>query len=171
MTTTEPKRIGRPPLTSRAQILNAARAIGFRDLSVGAVTRAVGRKYSSFYRHYASHDELIAALVNEALAEQTWPTAAGWRPHLDALTDTLTSTVAEWPGLPDAIRPLLGTEQEPGRLTDARVTAELRLVAADIRPGLADTAVDTVITLALTDRPHRDGITLVLDGLTARSES
>lgn len=175
MTTTEPKKIGRPPLTNRAQLIAAARAYGFRDLSVGAVTRACGVKYSTFYRHFRSYDELVAALVDDVLAEVHWP-AAGlpWRQHLTALADALTDVTGRWPGLAAALSAMT---DEPLRLADARVLACEVLVrdghdAIDTWVGV-DLVVHAVIGRSRRNAasPIADRVTLALDGLAARSQS
>ncbi|MFP5022349.1 TetR/AcrR family transcriptional regulator [Pseudonocardia phyllosphaerae] len=104
MTETESRparRTGRPPLTDRATLLAAARELGFSDLTVGAVTARVGVKYSTFYRHFPSLEALQAALANELLPRDAFPTLGGgrWQEELLAVTAATFDVMAAHPGM------------------------------------------------------------------------
>ncbi|TCK26870.1 TetR family transcriptional regulator [Pseudonocardia endophytica] len=84
------KRLGRPPLTDRHALLAAARDIGFEGLTVGAVTAAVGVKYSTFYRHFPTLDAMVGSLVDLVFEKELQLSAPGgsWQ-------DTVRDTCAE----------------------------------------------------------------------------
>lgn len=98
------RRTGRPPLTDRASLLAAARGIGFVDLTVGAVTARVGVKYSTFYRHFTSFEELVSTLVDEILAESDLPDVVlPWQEYLTRTSRTLFELLQRYPGLAQAV--------------------------------------------------------------------
>ncbi|MET0188500.1 MAG: TetR/AcrR family transcriptional regulator [Pseudonocardia sediminis] len=101
MTESKPaRRTGRPPLTDRATLLTAAREIGLASLTVGAVTSRVGVKYSTFYRHFASLEALLTAVVDEIYAEAEFPEQHDrWQDHVVAMADALSEMLAKHPGL------------------------------------------------------------------------
>lgn len=114
MNPSKPRRSGRPPLTDRAGLLAAARAIGFADLTVGAVTARVGVKYSTFYRHFPSFETLLGAAVDEVLAETPFPEPAQpWQKHLVQTSATLFELLRRHPGLAQAI---VALPERPDRL-------------------------------------------------------
>ncbi|HKY91551.1 MAG TPA: helix-turn-helix domain-containing protein [Nevskiaceae bacterium] len=55
-------RVGRPPQISRERILDVARQIPARELTMHAVARRLGVSTPALYRHFESRDELLVAL-------------------------------------------------------------------------------------------------------------
>lgn len=147
------KRLGRPPLTDRHALLAAARDIGFEGLTVGAVTAAVGVKYSTFYRHFPTLDAMVGALVDLVCEKELRlpPPGGSWQ-------DTVRETCAELgqmldrnPGMGAAV---IGLPELPAevlavyrRLTDALVGAG---VPADRAALAAVYALETVTVTDLT---------------------
>lgn len=108
MTETESRparRTGRPPLTDRATLLAAARELGFSDLTVGAVTARVGVKYSTFYRHFPSLEALVAALVDDVVTDDVFPSTdeGRWQEQMLAFAAATFDVMAEHPGLAPAM--------------------------------------------------------------------
>ena len=70
---------------TRAQLIDAARTLFARDgvepVRINEITEAADVGFGSFYNHFASKDEIVAAVVQEAMAEH------GER--LDALAEVL----------------------------------------------------------------------------------
>ncbi|MDN5914071.1 MAG: TetR/AcrR family transcriptional regulator [Pseudonocardia sp.] len=116
MTEENPRRTGRPPLTDSAALLAAARRIGFVDLTVGAVTAAVGVKYSTFYRHFPSVESLLSALVDQVLDETPFPEPGPpWQEHLARTSATMFDLLRSHPGLAQALARL---PERPDRLVE-----------------------------------------------------
>lgn len=169
-------RKGRPPLTDRRELLGAARELGFRDLTVGAVMSHVDRKYSTFYRHFRSLEEIRHALAVDVFDVVAWPAPGPWRAHLAALADALTDVTVRWPGLTDTLAEM---QHEPAVVADARGRATELLVAAGFDPDDAVGGVDAAMFAATgtpgtvrDDDQAREAVAarvgLVLDGLAAR---
>ena len=118
MTDTESRparRTGRPPLTDRATLLAAARDLGFSELTVGAVTTRVGVKYSTFYRHFPSLEALVAALADDVLTEDAFPSLGEgrWQEEVLAVATATFDVLAEHPGMAPA---LVRLPEAPGTL-------------------------------------------------------
>ena len=153
MTAENRRRTGRPPLTDRASLLAAARRIGFADLTVGTVTAAVGVKYSTFYRHFASFEALQGALVDDVLGEIVFPApAAPWPQHLRDTARVMFEALHRHPGLARAIASL---PERPTRLVELFVGTTEVLLAAGFDG--ADTALGATGVFELTIQPWIDG--------------
>lgn len=102
---TAARRIGRPPLTDRPALLAAAREIGFAGLTVGAVTAAVGVKYSTFYRHFPTLDALVTALVDQVCQDEVVlpPPDEPWQEVVSRTCTALGAVLARYPGMAAAV--------------------------------------------------------------------
>ncbi|ALE73821.1 hypothetical protein AD006_21285 [Pseudonocardia sp. EC080610-09] len=67
------RRTGRPPITSRAALLEAGWHVGIDGLSIGQVTTKVGIRYSTFYRYFSNHDAFLEAMIADAFAGNEEP--------------------------------------------------------------------------------------------------
>lgn len=81
---------GRPAILSRERILDVARQIPARELTMPMVARRLDVSAAALYRHFDSRDALLAALGAELAASFQWPAAnaAAWR---EWLLDTTTA--------------------------------------------------------------------------------
>jgi AcrR family transcriptional regulator len=151
MTATQTRRrsrTGRPPLTNRATLLAAAAEIGLPQLTVSAVTTAVGVKYSTFYRHFPSLAALTAALADQAFAELELPDPGiGWRDYLTATASSLTELLARHPGLANAA---VGLPELPAGVLTAHRGMTDALLGAGFSPDQAALAASTVLQTAAT---------------------
>lgn len=75
--TASPGRTGRPPATSRAQILAAARRLidqdGWQSLTIRRLAAEIGVGPTTLYHHVRDKDELIVELVNEHVDQVARP--------------------------------------------------------------------------------------------------
>lgn len=190
-----PKRTGRPPLTDAATILSAARAIGYGDLTVGAVTKAVGVRYSTFYRHYPSLAALQSAMAAADLRDVDWPTWGDGFDAFDALNelgDALVALDERRPGVGAVLLALTDDGDEPpeppgespatdhlglpARLRDERDAAVKAIMAAGATPDTAWPAVRGILHDALAPafgqtrgrETRRAMIAIRVDGVAAR---
>ncbi|MBP0455868.1 TetR/AcrR family transcriptional regulator [Kitasatospora sp. RG8] len=105
---TTPRRVGRPPVTSRAQILAAARRLidrdGWEELTIRRLATETGIGATTLYHHVRDKDDLLIQLIHD-YAEQI-PLPA---PHPDPairITNAATAihdTLAAWPFAAQAI--------------------------------------------------------------------
>lgn len=168
-----PRKTGRPPKTDAATLRTAALTIGF-PVTVGAVTEAVGVKYSTFYRHYPKVETLTAECVDVRLDEVAWPDSldtGGWRNYLDQGAVALMALLKHYDGLPMALlavhqAPTTGT---PKRLVEFAEAAAERLQEAGLDAELAEISAWAVIDAATnpisTPSGRRHSVEFVLDGI------
>lgn len=165
---------GRPPKTSRTQLLDAALTHGFRGLTVTVLTTAVGVKYSTFYRHFGSINACAAAAVDACLADLTWPDTDHWRAHLRQLAAALAELAGRRDGFAETVAILTHDPDisPPARLEQARAHAVAVLVAAGFTEGDARHGVRAVISCALhpADPASAEPVELLLDGLARRHD-
>lgn len=147
------RRSGRPPLTDRHALLAAAREIGFARLTVGAVTAAVGVKYSTFYRHFPSLTALTSALVDQVCEQElVLPAQATcWQDTVSGMCAELTLLEAQYPGMAAAVLSLPQLPEQViviyRRLTDTLVEAGFD---AEQAAAGAVCALETVAITAMT---------------------
>lgn len=155
-----PRRTGRPPLTDRTALLGAAREIGFPGLTVGAVTAKVGVKYSTFYRHFPSLEALVAALVEDVLAEASFPEPGdSWQGHVRDWCSAAFDLFSKHPGLASAIVRL---PELPRRAVEAYQQMTDLMLAAGFAPMDAaigaNAALETVVTPWITSSDRGAGL-------------
>ncbi|GAA1718005.1 hypothetical protein GCM10009734_22040 [Nonomuraea bangladeshensis] len=125
--------MGRPAQISRSAVVAAAMAVadehGLAGLTMPAVAARLGVTTMALYRHVASKDDLLDALV-EALLPPLPPEQASWRERLGAMAAAIRDIAARHP----AVFPLL--LQRPAATERSR---EIRdgVVAALRQAGLA----------------------------------
>ncbi|MFI6989391.1 TetR/AcrR family transcriptional regulator [Nonomuraea wenchangensis] len=143
--------MGRPAQISRPAVVAAAMAVadehGLAGLTMPAVAARLGVTTMALYRHVASKDDLLDALV-EALLPPLPPESRGasWRERLGAMAAAIRDTAARHP----AVFPLL--LQRPAATERAReirdgVVAALR--QAGLAPGPAARAERLISTAVL----------------------
>ncbi|MER7364904.1 TetR/AcrR family transcriptional regulator [Nonomuraea wenchangensis] len=143
--------MGRPAQISRPAVVTAAMAVadehGLAGLTMPAVAARLGVTTMALYRHVASKDDLLDALV-EALLPPLPPESGGasWRERLGAMAAAVRDTAARHP----AVFPLL--LQRPAATERAReirdgVVAALR--QAGLAPGPAARAERLISTAVL----------------------
>ncbi|GAA2074862.1 TetR/AcrR family transcriptional regulator [Pseudolysinimonas kribbensis] len=101
-TSPAPRRIGRPPVTSRAQILAAARRIidddGWERLTVRRLAQALGVGAPTLYHHVRDREELLILLINQHVDETLAVSLDGPpRERIIAAATTMRSSLADWP--------------------------------------------------------------------------
>ncbi len=103
-----PRRRGRPPRLHRDQIVAAALALVDEQGLEGFTTRALAVRLradpTAIYRHFASKDDLLAALCDTVLAHLgPVRTGADWREEASRLAHRLHAVLGEHPGLVAAL--------------------------------------------------------------------
>lgn len=97
-----PRRTGRPPVTTRAQILAAARTIidrdGWEKLTIRRLAAELGIGGTTLYHHVRDREDLLIQLLNEH-AELTLPTElpAEPRDRIVAAAIAIHDSLAGWP--------------------------------------------------------------------------
>jgi len=96
-------RLGRPPLVSRAGIVEAVLDVGFEQATMAAVAAHLGVDSSTLYRHVDSRTDMLDAAADLALRRAEWPVppggAGGWRPFLTTYAEGIWSLCERHPGL------------------------------------------------------------------------
>ncbi|MGW7272595.1 TetR/AcrR family transcriptional regulator [Streptomyces sp. NPDC054864] len=95
-------RTGRPPLTSRAQILVAARELidrdGWEKLTVRRLAAELGIGATTLYHHIRSKDDLLLLLLNHHVAQiEHPPLPDDPRERIVVAATALHSALAAWP--------------------------------------------------------------------------
>lgn len=95
-------RIGRPPSTSRPQILEAARAIldrdGWEKLTVRRLAAELGVGATTLYHHVRDKDDLLIQLLDYYAAQLTRPELpADPRERIVAAATVMHDSLAAWP--------------------------------------------------------------------------
>lgn len=97
-----PARAGRPPLTSRARILSAARRIiddeGWERLTIRRLAEELGVGAPTIYHHVRNREELLILLINQHM-DETLPTDLAGTPEerIIAAAEVMRSSLAAWP--------------------------------------------------------------------------
>lgn len=98
------RRPGRPPRVCIEQILDAAIAIGLRDVTLRRVAQRLGVGAATLYRHISGRDELVRlasfrlALARQAASDDAHP-PSHWAEVVCAYADSLVEVFAEQPQL------------------------------------------------------------------------
>ena len=97
---------GRPNVVNRERILNVARALGLRDLTMQAVAVELGVSTPALYHYFPNKKELLSALAGEYVADLPEPvdTGQGWR---EWMTESSHSSYEMLKRFPEAVQPLL----------------------------------------------------------------
>lgn len=137
-------RIGRPPVTSRAQILAAARQVidrdGWEKLTIRRLAAELGVGPTTLYHHVRDREDLLVQLINE-LADQTPRPALPEEPRERIITaaTAMHDSLAAWPWAAE----VLTTDGFIGRLGDSALWMVETIVAGAVDHGCTpDRAVD-----------------------------
>jgi AcrR family transcriptional regulator len=101
-TRTSNGRTGRPPVTSRPQILAAARQVidqdGWEKLTVRRLAAELGIGTTTLYHHVRDREDLLIQLLNEHAARTLPPDVPGTpRDRIVAAAAGIHDSLAEWP--------------------------------------------------------------------------
>ncbi|WP_336632675.1 MULTISPECIES: TetR/AcrR family transcriptional regulator [unclassified Microbacterium] len=171
-----PPRRGRPPLTSRAAILDAVLEIGLDRATTSAVAERLGVDQSTLYRHISSREEMLDAAVGVAASRAVWPDPGeDWAQYLRDCAQAMWTMFASTPGLAQRVRGMTSMP-EAFVLQAYRVVEHLTVAlgfslreAALIVDTIGDMTADSYLTIELLDRPVDDGRTfrqLAIDTMT-----
>ena len=72
-----PRRMGRPPRITRDDIVQAARTIGFDDVTMKAVAAQLGVSIPGLYHYVRGREDLLRLVADHALAEGETPQDVG----------------------------------------------------------------------------------------------
>jgi AcrR family transcriptional regulator len=103
---TAPARVGRPPRVTRAEIAEAALAVGLHRATVRTVAEHLGMSVPGLYHHVRSREELLALAGAHALASVGLPDDTGqpWTDWLLASARTVYDSLVAQPELVAQIR-------------------------------------------------------------------
>ncbi|MGI5170889.1 TetR/AcrR family transcriptional regulator [Spirillospora sp. CA-253888] len=95
-------RTGRPPVTSRAQILSAARRLidrdGWEKLTIRRLAAELDVGATTLYHHIRNKEELLVLLLNQHAAQaERPPLPDGPRDRIIAAANAMHDTLAAWP--------------------------------------------------------------------------
>lgn len=101
-------RVGRPPRTSRAEILSAARSLVDRDgwdkLTIRRLAAALGVGATTLYHHVADKEDLLVQLLDFYAEQVERPRLpADPRERVIVAATVMHDGVAAWPGLADVL--------------------------------------------------------------------
>ncbi|GAA1655451.1 TetR/AcrR family transcriptional regulator [Actinoplanes couchii] len=133
-----PGRTGRPPVTSRPQILAAARRLidtdGWDRLTVRRLAAELGIGPTTLYHHVRDKGDLLLLLLNEAAAAVTVPELpAEPAARIVAAATVMHDVLADWPWAVD----VLATDGFLGLLDSNAVQLVETIVAAAVDAGLS----------------------------------
>ncbi|HEY3686566.1 MAG TPA: TetR/AcrR family transcriptional regulator [Streptosporangiaceae bacterium] len=158
-------RTGRPPVTSRAQILAAARKIidrdGWEKLTVRRLAAEIGVGATTLYHHVRDREDLLIQLLNE-YAEQTMrpDLSGGPRERVIAAALAIHDSLAAWPWAAEVLTAdgFLGRLDEPAlRMVEAIVAGAVDCgctpeQAVDVFRGIWYYTVGEILVRANSDR-------------------
>jgi AcrR family transcriptional regulator len=103
-----PGRTGRPPLTSRAQILAAARELidrdGWEKLTVRKLAAEIGVGATTLYHHIRNKNDLLVLLLNQYIGQiERHRPPVDPRDRIIAATLTAHDALAAWPWVAEAL--------------------------------------------------------------------
>ncbi|WP_449408987.1 TetR/AcrR family transcriptional regulator [Microbacterium maritypicum] len=154
-----PPRRGRPPLTSRAAILDAVLEIGLDRATTSAVAERLGVDQSTLYRHISSREEMLDAAVGVAAARAVWPDPGeDWAQYLRDCAQAMWTMFVSTPGLAQRVRGM--TSMPEAFVFQAyRIVEHLTVAlgfsfreAALIVDTIGDMTADSYLTIELLDR-------------------
>jgi AcrR family transcriptional regulator len=168
-TTASPGRTGRPPATSRAQILAAARRLidrdGWESLTIRRLAAEIGVGATTLYHHVRDKEDLLVELVNAHTDQVARPDLPGDpRDRIIVAATTMHDALAAWPWGAE----VLTSDGYLGRLGDSALWFVETIVAGAVDYGCTPLqAVDVfrsiwyytvgeILVRARTDRRRAD---------------
>ncbi|GAA1016522.1 hypothetical protein Aple_019510 [Acrocarpospora pleiomorpha] len=153
------KRTGRRRTLDDGQIVAAARFVGVAEFTMPAVASRLGVSHSTLYRYFADRDDLALAVINQIVAEASWPEPDGdWRAAVIDYATALWAAFDRNPGLaqaawkastvPDAMVPVL--ESLGAHIVGHGFTPYDAVLLLDF---VSDLALSTFILMSHLDRP------------------
>ncbi|HWV27168.1 MAG TPA: TetR/AcrR family transcriptional regulator [Aeromicrobium sp.] len=132
-------RSGRPPRTSRAEVLNAARQIierdGWEKLTIRRLAGEVGVSAMTIYHHVEDRGDLLVQLLNDRLADLTRPELpADPRQRILTTAELLHQILAEQPWIAE----VLTTDGFLSRLGETPIWIVDAIVGAALDAGCSD---------------------------------
>lgn len=101
---------GRPARISRADVAEAALAIGLDKVTLTEIGKKLGVDHSSLYRHVKGRDDVLLAASDLAIEKLEWEIETDdWRAYLEAAAEAVWDLYIRYPGLAGAIRSLAFT--------------------------------------------------------------
>ncbi len=156
-------RRGRPPLTSREEIVQAVLDIGLDAATTSAVAERVGVDQSTLYRHIDSREDMLDAAVALAVSRTRWPEPGDdWAEYLRACARVMWGMFESTPGLAQRMRSMTTIPEElvrqSYRIVERLMTLDFTLrEAALIVDTIGDMTADSFLTVELLDRPVPGG--------------
>jgi AcrR family transcriptional regulator len=140
---------GRPPRTSRAQILDAARQIidrdGWEKLTIRRLAAEVGVGAMTLYHHVHDREDLLVQLLSQHVEQTPRPDLPGEpREHVIAAATAMHDALAAWPWAAE----VLTTDGFIGRLSDPALWMVEEIMAGAVDYGCTpEQAVDVFRTI------------------------
>lgn len=128
--TSSPGRTGRPPVTSRAEILAAARRVidrdGWEKLTVRRLATELGIGTTTLYHHVRDREDLLILLLNEHAGQTPRPALPDApRDRIVAAATAIHATLSAWPWAAE----ILTTDGFLGRLDESSLWMVETIVA------------------------------------------
>jgi AcrR family transcriptional regulator len=139
-----PGRTGRPPRTSRAEILVAARRIidrdGWEKLTIRRLAGELGVGAMTLYHHVRDREDLLVQLLNEHVDQRPLPELpAAPRDRIVVAAAAMHDALAAWPWAAEVVT----TDGFIGRLSDSALWMVEAILAGAVDAGCTpDQAVD-----------------------------
>ncbi|MEO3749105.1 TetR/AcrR family transcriptional regulator [Streptomyces sp. B6B3] len=138
-------RTGRPPVTSRARILAAARQIierdGWEKLTVRRLAGELGIGTTTLYHHVRDREDLLVQLLNEHLDQTLRPDLPGEpRDRIVAAATAIHDSLAAWPSAAE----ILTVDGFLGRLGEPALRVVETIVAGAVDAGCTPTQAANV---------------------------
>ena len=146
-------RLGKPtgpkPGFSRADVVEAALALGVADFTLTAVAGRLGVAVSGLYRTIASREDLLAACLERVAAEMELSrSGATWQEALRAHAESMWALLERYPGLAGVIMSVPWAHQIfAGPFAEAHQTLVDRGLDPEDAGVVLDFVGDTVITM------------------------
>lgn len=136
VTPSSPGRTGRPPRTSRAQILAAARQIidrdGWEKLTIRRLAAEVGVGAMTLYHHVRDREDLLVQLLSEHVEQAPRPVLpSSPRDRVVVAATAMHDALAAWPWAAEVVT----TDGFVGRLSDSALWMVEAIVAGAIDHG------------------------------------
>jgi AcrR family transcriptional regulator len=133
---TEIRRTGRPPVTSQAAIVAAARGLidrdGWERLTMRALAAELGIGTTTLYHHVRDKEDLLLLLLNDHAGQIPRATRARTpRTRIIAAATALHDTLAAWPWAAE----VLAVDGFMGRLDESALAVVEDIVAAAVEAG------------------------------------
>ncbi len=94
------RRPGPRPSLTRQDVVRAALATDLATLTMPGLADRLGVSHSTLYRYVANRDDLMGAVLDQAVRDWDWPAAdVSWRQLLERFTDSLWSFIQAHPGI------------------------------------------------------------------------